>query len=98
MKLAHHIVWETANGPIPVGYELHHIDCNKHNNDLENLMLVTRSEHQRIHSPHFALSDCIWVRICPDCRRIDVSKRTPLCDSCRARRARIDRRASKISK
>lgn len=31
------------------GEIVHHIDGNKHNNDPENLMIVTRSEHARIH-------------------------------------------------
>lgn len=92
MKLAHHVIWEEANGPIPEGYLVHHIDHNKQNNDIENLQLVTTSEHQRIHSPHYALLGDTWVRICPDCKRIDVSKLRPLCDDCRARRGRIERR------
>lgn len=28
---------------------VHHIDENKHNNDIKNLQLVTRSEHAKIH-------------------------------------------------
>lgn len=95
LRLEHHVVWETANGPIPDGFEIHHIDHNKQNNDLENLQLLSASDHQRMHSPNYALLDGVWVRICPDCRRINVSFIRPLCDSCRARRARIERRASK---
>ena len=92
MRLAHHIVWETSHGPVPEGYELHHIDHDKRNNDLENLACITISEHQKMHSPNYAKLDGIWVRICPDCRNINVSFKRPLCDQCRARRARIDRR------
>lgn len=30
-------------------YDVHHIDFNKHNNSYENLMTLTRSEHQKLH-------------------------------------------------
>lgn len=46
----HRYVWEFYNGKIPVGYEVHHIDHNVDNNDISNLKLLTRAEHQRIHS------------------------------------------------
>lgn len=32
------------------GYEVHHIDGNKDNNDLSNLKLLTKKEHQKLHS------------------------------------------------
>lgn len=95
MRLAHHIIWEEANGPIPEGYEIHHIDHNKQNNDLENLKLLTTSDHQRTHSPHFGKLNGEWVRICVDCREIGKPKVRPCCDDCRARRARIERREAK---
>lgn len=94
MRLAHHIVWEDKNGPIPDGYEIHHIDRDKKNNDLENLRMLTISEHQKIHSNNYGLLDGVWVRICPDCKRINISFKRPLCDACRSRRARIARRLS----
>ena len=49
-RMLHDIVWENANGSIPDGYEIHHIDGDKQNNDIENLKLVTPLEHKRIHS------------------------------------------------
>lgn len=42
-------VWEKYNGPIPKGYVIHHKDENHHNDNIENLQLVTRSEHGKIH-------------------------------------------------
>ena len=42
-------VWEIANGKIPDGLEIHHIDGNHSNNDLANLKLVTIQEHLEIH-------------------------------------------------
>jgi hypothetical protein len=98
MKLAHHFVWESVNGAIPEGYEIHHIDGDKHNNDIENLKLLTRAEHQKIHSPYFGILNGIWVRICKYCRTIDKPAKSSTCDECRARMARIDRRKARKGK
>ncbi len=35
---------------LPKGYEVHHKDGNKLNNSLDNLVVLTKSEHSRIHS------------------------------------------------
>ncbi len=45
----HRYVWEQANGPIPDGYDVHHIDGNGHNNDLSNLQLIKHGEHVAMH-------------------------------------------------
>jgi hypothetical protein len=45
----HRILWEKEYGPIKKGYELHHINGDGKDNHLENLLLVTRSEHMIIH-------------------------------------------------
>jgi hypothetical protein len=41
--MAHQIVWEWTNGPIPEGLQINHKDLNKQNNRLENLEIVDRS-------------------------------------------------------
>ena len=46
----HCVVWEAANGPIPEGYVVHHIDGNGRNNDLSNLTIMTRGDHVRMHA------------------------------------------------
>ena len=46
----HRAVWEHHNGPIPKGFEIHHIDENKDNNGIENLELMERSAHRRLHA------------------------------------------------
>ena len=48
-KRLHVYVYEKCNGEIPKGYQIHHIDHNKDNNDISNLMLLTRKEHNKIH-------------------------------------------------
>lgn len=95
MRLAHHIIWENQYGQIPEGHEIHHIDFVKTNNDIENLQLVSLSDHQKIHSPHFAILNGSWVRVCKYCRTVDKPKTRPVCDECRARMARIERRNEK---
>lgn len=92
MRLAHHILWEEANGPIPDGYEIHHLDENKQNNDLENLVCLTVADHQKMHSPYFGKLNGEWVRICKRCKTVGAPKVRPTCDDCRARMARIERR------
>jgi hypothetical protein len=46
----HRLVWIEHNGPIPPGHEVHHIDSDKRNNRIDNLELVTKSEHVRRHN------------------------------------------------
>lgn len=41
--------WQRKNGPIPKGMELHHKDFNPFNRDLNNLILVSKKKHKRIH-------------------------------------------------
>lgn len=48
-KRLHRYVWEKYNGVIPNGYDVHHIDRNKGNNDISNLQLLPRKEHLKLH-------------------------------------------------
>lgn len=49
-KRLHRYIWETENNAqIPKGYDIHHKDGNKSNNDVSNLMLVNNREHTKIH-------------------------------------------------
>lgn len=48
-KYLHQYIYEKYKGNIPKGYEVHHIDHNKDNNEIENLKLVTKQEHLEIH-------------------------------------------------
>ena len=49
-KSLHRFVWEENNGVIPKGYEIHHIDFNKSNNHISNLIMLSKEEHLEIHS------------------------------------------------
>lgn len=46
---AHRWVWMNERGEIPKGLDVHHIDGDKDNNRIENLDLITRSDHQKLH-------------------------------------------------
>ena len=48
-KRLHIYVWEYYNGPVPKGCHIHHKDLDKSNNDISNLVCVTRAEHNKIH-------------------------------------------------
>ena len=45
----HRDVWESANGQIEDGFDIHHIDGDKTNNDLSNLELLLMSENTKKH-------------------------------------------------
>lgn len=69
-KKCHAIVWENANGPKPKGYDIHHIDENKRNFSLNNLQLLSKSDHQRIHAG-WIMTDGIWThKPCGICGQI----------------------------
>ncbi|HUV64222.1 MAG TPA: HNH endonuclease [Sedimentisphaerales bacterium] len=46
----HRVIWQQANGPIPEGCDVHHIDEDKTNNALENLGVLPKAEHTRLHA------------------------------------------------
>jgi hypothetical protein len=48
----HRYVWEFYNGKIPNGFDIHHIDECRANNDIINLECLSKSEHTRKYSPH----------------------------------------------
>lgn len=48
----HRFIWESERGKIPDGWDIHHIDGNKENNEIENLECLPKSEHTKKYSPH----------------------------------------------
>lgn len=46
----HCYVWRTETGrAIPEGFAIHHVDGNKNNNDINNLTLMSRESHAKLH-------------------------------------------------
>lgn len=46
----HQYVWEYYNGAIPDGYQVHHKDFNRDNNEIDNLQLMTKHDHLCYHA------------------------------------------------
>lgn len=49
-KRLHRAVYEFHYGEIPDGFDIHHIDQNKNNNEAENLRLLSKEDHKKIHA------------------------------------------------
>ena len=49
-KRLHRAVWEYHNGDIPKGCVIHHLDHDRGNNQISNLVLKPRVEHSSYHS------------------------------------------------
>ena len=51
-SLLHRDVWANEAGAIPDGWDIHHKDFDKMNNNVGNLECLPKSEHTRLYSPH----------------------------------------------
>jgi hypothetical protein len=49
-KRLHVEIWEYHNGPVPVGFTIHHKDFNADNNNIENLQCLSNEDHVKLHS------------------------------------------------
>lgn len=102
----HRLVMEKHLGRILSTDEVvHHIDENKSNNSIENLMVVTEEEHKRIHNGWF-IKDGQWFKPCSGCkqflplttsfyRRKTESRYVYRCKTCSVLAIREKRAASK---
>ena len=65
--LEHVEAWERLHGrPVPDGYDIHHLDGDKLNNDPFNLVAVTPTDHKRIHSG-CVMRGLDWFKPCGVC-------------------------------
>ena len=46
----HRSLYEYYNGQIELGFHIHHKDFKKENNEIENLQMLTNSDHRKLHS------------------------------------------------
>jgi len=49
-KRLHIYIWEKHYGKIPRGFHIHHLDRDKSNNNINNLIILPRHEHLSFHS------------------------------------------------
>lgn len=69
----HRVVSAYYNGESTIeGYDVHHIDLNPANNNIENLQLLSRGEHQKIHSGYRMKTPL--ERVCPICGKTFIRK------------------------
>ena len=56
-SLMHRDVWEYHNGEIPDGFDIHHKNGDRTDNRIENLEMIEKSEHGKIHSHEWHYGD-----------------------------------------
>ena len=77
----HRVVWKRAHGPIPKGYDVHHKDEDKTNNDLTNLELLPKTEHGHLHGQQGGRPG-LGVIKCADCGKKQKHFAKGRCKSC----------------
>lgn len=92
----HQRIVKAAGIEVPQGYDIHHKDENKRNNDLDNLQVLPHGEHMRLHqgiSPDEPRAHEYVPEECPSCHCIHLvqyrctkrSNYTGLCKPCNGR-------------
>ena len=66
----HILIWERANGEKPKGFNIHHKDNNKGNFTLENLEILSESDHKRIHVGWIRKGNQWIAKPCSGCGKI----------------------------
>jgi len=68
-KKVHILEWEKQNGKKPKGMQIHHLDENKANWNIDNLVLVSQSDHFKLHAG-WTRENGVWIlKPCKDCKK-----------------------------
>jgi hypothetical protein len=65
--LEHILVWTNANGDVPAGFNIHHINKIRSDNRIDNLQLLKEVYHHRLHSGRFKTVNGIEFKLCKVC-------------------------------
>lgn len=79
-KDEHILVWIEHNGIIPEGMVIHHIDRDKSNNDINNLIMLSRAEHASLHNKG---SKRLYLRVDAICGTTSSYRRGCRCSLCK---------------
>lgn len=73
-KFMHRLVWEQHNGQIPDGWHVHHINGDKLDNRIENLMVIDEPTHHKIHAGYKFVDGKWWKRcnVCGEFKQLYV--------------------------
>lgn len=101
----HVIVWEAANGPVPPGFQVHHINGNRIDNRLVNLEALSPREHHRVHSG-CERHDGEWWKPCRKCKVMQHISQyyerptsvSPWCKGCCIKSAVENKRRRRLAK
>ena len=66
----HRLLWERVHGCRPEGYDLHHKDLNRINYSVDNLELVTKLDHRRIHAGWIRKNGEWVAKPCSSCKQM----------------------------
>ena len=73
-KAQYRWIWETANGPQPEGFHIHHRDFNSLNDALSNLELLPEAEHNALHREKMVGDNNPARRLMNDIWRMNISR------------------------
>ena len=66
----HILVWEKQNRIKPKGYDIHHKDFDKSNYHIENLELLSFSDHKKVHANWIRIKGKWIAKPCKDCKNV----------------------------